>query len=68
MNNTDENGKEKKVNLKVHLLRYVRSDRQRHDRTFHLTLPGYQHTLQKLFSFILISLQSKGDLAFLTLK
>lgn len=46
------------ANLKVHL-RYVRSDKQRHDRTLHPTLLGYQHTLQKLLGFILISLQSK---------
>lgn len=59
-------GKKTKPNLKAHLLRYVRSDRRRHDRTLHLTLPGYQHTLWKSLRFILISLQSKGDLTFLT--
>lgn len=62
--------RKKQANLKVHLLRNVRSNRQRHDRTLHPTLLGYQHTLQMLLSFILISLyvsnMSKGDLTFLT--
>lgn len=35
----------KEPNLKAHLLGHVRSDRQRHDRTLHLTLPGYQRTV-----------------------
>lgn len=58
--------KKAQPNLRAYLLRYVRSDRRRPDSTFHLTPLGYQRTLYKLLSFILIFLQSKGDLMFLT--
>lgn len=45
MNNRQKWKGKKKPNLKAYLLGYGRSDRQRHDRTLHLTLPRYQHTL-----------------------